>query len=168
MINKKVFSIVFIILILILGTLIFILFKPGNNDFSESCFIENYNDTFNNLQESKLNTEYNFSKIFNCEDWDEIIFVGEPITSRVVIYLKEGVILPQIDFSDREEGTVLIFFIKDNKVISSPISLENPNLIFSPNLNRLNYLALKREQAVFTFKDYENDHFELFILELNN
>ncbi len=132
----------------------------------KTCLTETFNENFKNLDKIKVNSEYNFSAIFNCKDWDEIIIIGGPVFSRTMIYTTSGIILPKVDYLNYTEGTIFLFFIKKNRIISEPIPIWHPNFIFSQNFNRYNYLKVGREKSRFIYKPFEHSEFELFTLEL--
>lgn len=91
-----------------------------------------------------------------------------PTTSRSVIFISTGIVLPKINYSNYPEEAILLYFIKNNKVVSLPVPLWHENFIFSQNLNYFNFLMLKKEEAVFTFEKFENDYFDLFTLKSKN
>ncbi|MEO1013147.1 MAG: hypothetical protein AAFX53_17770, partial [Bacteroidota bacterium] len=98
----------------------------------------------------KLGEVYNFSKILNCESWDEVIIVSGERVSRAAIFLKEGIALPKIDYYfSYPNGSLILYLIKNGKLISGPLSYWQSGFLYLEGLNSFDYVRLEREEAIF-------------------
>lgn len=134
--------------IIIIGSYIFFQFYKANN-IEENCFVNDFEEVFENGDGIILNKIYDFSKIFNCQSWDEIIIVGGNESSRTSIFFKEGIAVPEIDYINRASGCLLFYIIKDGKLISPPIEYWRKNFLYFQDFNDSDYVILKRRDAVF-------------------
>ncbi|UJH68663.1 hypothetical protein [Allomuricauda sp. SCSIO 65647] len=119
--------------------------NSGKND----CLVNDFNIVFRKENSIKLGEVYNFSQIFNCRNWDEVIIVGGRKANRTIIYIKEGVALPKIDYRNRLQGVLLFYFVKDGKLISSPISFYDQDFLYFEDFNYFDYVSLKKKEAIF-------------------
>lgn len=159
MTRKKVI-IGFITLFLIIVSYIFIQFNKANN-IEQTCFASDFTETFNEETNIRLNEVYNFSEIFNCESWDEIIIVGGKRVNRAAIFIKEGVALPPIDYENSKvAGSLVFFLIKEGKLVSSPISFRQRGFLYFKDFNSFDYISLDKENAVFKCIELETIGFE--------
>ena len=136
------------------------------SSLSESCLTESFNKEFIPLEKLNLNTEYNFSKIFNCTEWDEVFIVQAPYINRAFIYIQSGVLLPEYDYINSSENNHFVFFINNGHIINKPIIFGGPYFLFSNNFNRSNYLKIEKENANFIYKKYEDSYYGMVTLEL--
>lgn len=111
-------------LLLLAAAYLFIRFKNAEN-IEENCLASDFEKAFGPEDSIVLHKIYNFSQIFSCRSWDEIIIVGGPSSSRAAILLKEGIALPEIDYKNRAQGSLLFYFIEDGKLISPPLEYYN-------------------------------------------
>ena len=154
MIKRKNIIILAIGLFLIVLCYVFIKFYNVSN-IESNCLVNDFDKVFekeNSLKEGKV---YNFSEIFNCKDWDEIIIVGGPRVSRAMIFLKEGVALPPIDYFNRAQGSLVFFLVKNGKLISLPISFYHQDFLYFEDLNSFDYVRLDKEEAIFKCVELE-------------
>lgn len=148
MIKRK--NIIFLVITLLLIALgyVFIQFNSASN-IEKNCLTYDFDGVFEKENSLKLDKVYDFSKIFNCKNWDEIIIVGGQRANRAIIFLKEGVALPKIDYINRLKGELLFYLVKDGKLISSPISFYHSDFLYFENFNDFDYVSLKKEDAIF-------------------
>lgn len=133
-------------------------------NIDDTCLVNDFKSKFEDFENASLNTEFNFSQMFQCEDWDEIIFVQAPYVYRPLVYAASCVLLPPFDYMEHSEGTYFVFFLSNGYVVNEPILFGHSKFFFSQNLNYFGYLKLKRDRAVFVYEKFENDDFELFTL----
>lgn len=169
MTKKKKVIITFSVLFFIVTAYVFIQFSEANN-IEETCFDSDFDKALKKENSIRLNEIYNFSKIFNCKSWDEIIIVGGPRANRTAIFFKEGVALPKIDYINRADGSLVFFLVKEGKLISPPISLWQPGFLYFRDFNSFDYICLEREDAVFKCVILETIGFDkpIFTFELIN
>lgn len=148
MIKRKNIIILTIALLLIFFGYVFIKFN-NVSDIDNNCLVKDFNAVFERENSLKLGEVYNFSKILSCENWDEVIIVGGQRANRAVIFLKEGVALPKIDYKNRLKGVLLFYLLKDGKLVSPPISFYDQDFLYFENFNDFDYASLKKEEAVF-------------------
>lgn len=161
MVTKK--KLLFVITLIIFS---FIIFNIIN--FNKEVKVENtcLNNNFLKVSDLKLNSIYDFDKKYNCRDWDEILIVGGGSSfNRLNIYFRTGIVLPKYDYINQPEAFSFLFFLNKGEIVSNPIIFGGSNFIFTQNLKN-NNLRLKRENAVFIYKRYENPEFELYTLEI--
>lgn len=104
--------------------------------------------------------------MFKCQEWDEIFVVSSMYYSRGIGYLSTGVLIPDYEPFDYAEGTALVFFLNNNIVISKPMALYSDNFIFSNNYEKMNSIRIKRTNAKFIYKEFEDSDYEFTTLEL--
>ncbi|NIK92807.1 hypothetical protein GZ212_11645 [Mangrovimonas sp. CR14] len=160
-----------IIFKIILGAMLYFglgtIYKSYNNyTLSSNCITESFNTHFSNLSNLKINSSYNFDKIFYCEKWDEILVTDAHYYHRILGYLTNGVLVPSYDPFQYLEGTYLVYFLKDNIIISEPISWYHEHFIFSENFKTFNYIKIKRRNAHFFYKKYEHTDYDLNTFEI--
>jgi hypothetical protein len=154
MIKRKKIIVLVSVLFFICISYILLQFNTANN-IKESCFESSLNKVLKKGDSLKLDKIYNFSKIFNCKNWNEVIIVGGSNASSVAIFLKEGIALPKINYSKRLKGSLLFYFIKDGKLISQPISLWQPGFLYFKDFNNFDYINLKKKDAIFKCVELE-------------
>jgi len=164
---KKYIIIIIGFIILMLASR-FVFKNIKNSNLSITCLTERFNNEFNLLEISKLNSEFNFHEKFECYDWNKIIIVEAPYVNRFLIYFSSSILLPDYDYSNISEGTYLLFFLDGNYPVSKPIEFGRNDFIFSNNFNRFNYLKIDRDKTKFIYKKFEHSDFELYTLELSN
>ncbi len=162
MTKKRVF-IGLIILIIGIVSYIFIQFNNAYN-VEQTCLNTVFEEVLEQEDSIALNKVYNFSEIFTCEDWDELIIVGGKSANNAIIFLKEGVALPKIDYRNRLSGSVLFYFIKDGKLISPQSSFWHSDFLYFKDFNYFDYVSLNKEDVVFKCVDFEVVGFEDKIL----
>ena len=145
--KKKIF-LTSIGLLIIAVFYLFIKFN-GVNDVKENCLTDAFDKVFKKENSIQLGKTYDFSEIFNCKEWDDLIVVGGQRANRTAIFLKEGIALPSIDYFNRAQGSLVFFFIKDKKLVSSPISFYHPDFLYFENFNDFDYVSIKKQDAVF-------------------
>jgi len=133
---------------------------------SESCLTESFNKEFIPPEKLNLNTEYNFSAIFKCTEWDEILVTQAPYVSRAFIYIQSGVLLPEYDYINSSENNYFLFFINNGHIINEPIIFGGPYFLFSNKFSSSNYLKIEKENANFIYKKYEDSDYDMVTLEL--
>lgn len=148
MIKRKNIIILAIALFLIALLYVFIRFNNVSN-IEKNCLVDDFDEVFEKENSLKLGEVYDFSKIFNCKSWDEIIIVGGLRVNRAIIFLKEGTALPPINYFNRAQGSLVFFLIKNGKLISPPISFYHPDFLYFENFNDFDYVSLKKEDAIF-------------------
>ena len=164
MTKKIVYKIILgIILYFVLGT-IYKLYT--NSTLSTTCLTESFNTHFSDLSNLKINSNHDFDELFNCQKWDEILVTDAHYYMREFGYLANGVLVPSYDPFQYLEGTYLIYFLKNNIILSEPIELYNDNFIFSQNFKNFNYIKIKRNDAKFLYKKYEHTDYDLNTLEI--
>jgi hypothetical protein len=162
--KKKIILIIGFIALVFLSRLV--IKNVKNSKLSKTCLIDSFNKKFNDLDNAKLNSVFNFNESINCIDWNKILIVEAPYVHRSLIYLTSDVLIPDYDYSNINEGTYLLFFLDGNSPISKPIEFGGSDFIFSNNFNRFNYVKIDRDEAKFIYKKYEHSDFELYTLEL--
>jgi hypothetical protein len=144
--KKVLLGLTAILLIYILY--VFIQFNNSKN-IEKNCLVSDFETVFGKEDSIKLGKIYNFSKILNCKNWDEIIIVGGEKANRTIIFLKEGIALPKIDYINRIKGVLLFYLVKDGKLISPPLSLWQPSFLYFKDFNGFDYISLDRKDALF-------------------
>ncbi len=152
--RKKRFISLLVIILLIISSYVFIQFNIANN-MKGSCFDVEFEKTFKKNDSIELNKIYDFTKIFNCKDWDKIIIVGGTRANRAVVFLKEGVALPKINYSNRLSESLIFYFVKDGKLTSSPISYWQSNFMYFKDFNDFDYICLDKENSIFKCVELE-------------
>ncbi|QOD60939.1 hypothetical protein H9I45_00425 [Polaribacter haliotis] len=137
-----------------------------NNTISKTCLSETFNKKFSDLSKLEINSIHDFNIIFNCEDWDEIYIISSMYYDRGIGFLTTGILVPSYNRFDYFEGTSLLFFIKNNAIISDPLPFYNDHFIFSNNYNRVNSARFDRENSKFIYKKYEHSDYDFTTLEL--
>lgn len=149
MIKRKNIIILAIALFLIATSYVFIKFNNASN-IENNCLINDFDKVFEKDNSIKLGEVYDFSKILNCKNWDEVIIVSGERINRAVIFLKEGIVLPKIDYHfSYPNGSLVLYLIKDGKLISSPLSYWQSGFLYLEDLNSFDYVRLEREEAIF-------------------
>ncbi|RBW63428.1 hypothetical protein DS884_00115 [Tenacibaculum sp. E3R01] len=139
-----------------------------NYTISETCLSNTFNNKYLDLSNLKINSIHNFDEIFNCQEWDEIFVTSSIYYYRGIGYLYTGVLVPSYDKFQYPEGTALLYFMKNNAIISNPLPLYSDNFIFSNHYGKSNSVRIKRKHAKFIYKKHEHTDFELNTLELIN
>ena len=152
-----------IILYFVLST-VFKLYK--NSVISETCLTDIFSTHFSDLSSLKINSIHDFDEIFDCQDWDEIFIHDAIYYSRGIGYLRSGVLVPSYDFNEYTEGVYLVYFLKNNIVISNPNLLFDSNFILSLDNNIEQYLRISRKNAKFIYQKYEHNDYDLNTFEL--
>ena len=75
MLKKRITLILVIALFLIVLCYISIKFINADNIYDD-CFSNDFKVVFDKENSIKLNKTYDFSKILNCKNWDEVIIVS--------------------------------------------------------------------------------------------
>ena len=163
--TKKVFYkiILGIILYFVLST-VFKLYK--NSVILETCVPDTFKTHFADLSSLEINSIHDFDDIFNCQGWDEIFIHDAIYYSRGIGYLRSGVLVPSYDFNEYIEGVYLVYFLKNNIVISNPNPLFDSNFILALDNNIQQYLRISRKNAKFIYKKFEHSDYDLNTLEL--
>jgi len=114
----------------------------------EDCITQQFKEKIekNGLIEGKI---YDFSQIINCKKWDKLVIVGGKHANRTIIFLKEGIALPKIDYRSRLSGSLLFYFIKDRKLISPPLEYWQQDFLYFKDFNDFDYMVINREKAKF-------------------
>ena len=162
--KKKYLIILLVVIILIFSINLFVKINKLSS-VSNNCLTEKFNKEFkfDSIDELKLNSEYDFDKIFDCTEWDEILVIQAPYVNRLLLYIKSGIILPDYDYINTSQNIYFLFFINNGNVITKPIPFGSDKFVFS------NYLKNSREDTNFIYKRFENSHFDgLFTLELKD
>lgn len=165
---KKKMIIALILCVLAIFFYVFIQFVKVNS-VEKTCLTYEFNEVFKKENSFTLNKVYDFSEIFNCKNWDEIIIVGGKRENRAAIFLKEGVALPEINYSNRPSGSLLFYLIKDKKLISSPVEFWQSGFLYFNDFNSFDYVSLDREKAIFKcveLKTIGNDESPILTFEL--
>lgn len=132
---------------------------------NERCLFDSYENSIGNFENLEVNHKYDFSKIFACKEWSEVLIIGE-YTYRSVVFFKTSILLPNFDFSNVKKGSSLLYFIKNKNVISEPIIISHESLILSNNYNKSLFLKVNKNRANFVFKKLEDSDLDIFTLEL--
>ena len=163
--NKK-YIILLIAIVILVFTFDLLLKVRKVSNLSNTCLIESFNETFSNIENLPLNSEYEFSEIFDCNDWDEFLIVQAPYVNRPLIYIMSGgILLPKYDYINASDNTYFLFFIENRNIVNNPIVFSDPYFIFSQNFNNFNYVKIDRLKANFIYKKFENSDFDLYTLE---
>lgn len=133
---------------------------------SDKCLNSTFNNQFEDLSSLKINSTYDFDNIFDCEPWNEILITDAHYYMRSVGYLYSGVLVPSYDPFQYFEGTYLIYFLKNNIIVSNPVELHNNDFIFSAQSYKNSLIKIKREDAKFVYKKFEHSDYDLTTLEL--
>jgi hypothetical protein len=162
--KKVVYKIIIgIILYFILST-VFKLYK--NSVISDTCLSNTFKTNFSDLSSFEINSTYDFEDIFECQNWDEIFIVDAVYYSRGIGYLRSGILVPSSDINEYPEGTYLVYFLKNNIVISNPNPLFDSNFILSLDNNIIQYLRINKKNAKFIYQKFEHSDFDYNTLEL--
>jgi len=146
---KKKVLLGLIALLVIYISYIFIQFNNSEN-IEKNCLVTDFETVFRKEESIKLDQVYDFSKILNCKSWDEVIIVSGERVSRLAIFLKEGIALPKIDYYfNYPNGSLVLYLIKDGKLISGPLPYWQSGFIYLENLNSFDYVRLEKEEAIF-------------------
>lgn len=145
--KKRIFTGLIALLIIITSYIVIQFYKASNTQ--QTCLTSAFESTLKKETSLQLNKTYNFSKIFTCESWDELIIVGGKRANNAVIFLKEGVVIPKIDYSNRLSGSLLFYFVKKGKLISPPVSLYHSDFLYFKDFNDFDYVSLDKENVVF-------------------
>ncbi|KAF2519345.1 hypothetical protein E0W68_03065 [Flavobacterium salilacus subsp. salilacus] len=135
-------------LLLIVILYLFIQFNSVKH-IEQNCLTYDFEDVFEKENSLVLNKTYDFSQIFNCKSWDKMIIVGGPKANRTIIFLKEGVFLPEIDYINRIQGCLLFYLVKDGRLISPPIEFWHSHFLYFEDFNDFDYVSLNRQDAIF-------------------
>ncbi|MBD1263209.1 hypothetical protein HZY62_21665 [Maribacter polysiphoniae] len=155
MIKRKTIIILAIGLFLIVLCYVFIKFYNVSN-IENNCLVNDFNAVFEKENSIKLDETYDFSKILNCKNWDEVIIVSGERVSRTAIFLKEGIALPKIDYYfSYPNGSLVLYLVKDGELISSPLSYWQSGFLYLEGLNSFDYVRLEREEAIFKCVELE-------------
>ncbi len=115
-----------------------------------NCLANDFDSVFEKENSIELGKVYDFSEILNCKSWDEVIIVSGERVSRTAIFLKEGIALPKIDYYfSYPNGSLVLYLIKDEKLISGPLSYWQSGFIYLEGLNSFDYVHLEKEEAIF-------------------
>lgn len=157
MIKRKNIIILALAIFLIIISYVFIKFNKVSN-VKNSCLINDFDLVFKKENSIKSGEIYDFSKILNCKSWDEVIIVSGERVNRTVIFLKEGIALPEIDYYfNYPNGSLVLYLIKDGELISKPLSYWQPGFLYFEGLNSFDYVCIDREKAIFKCFELETN-----------
>jgi hypothetical protein len=142
-------------------------YKLLNNAFiPDTCLNTSFTKSFKDLSSLKINATCDFNEMFNCQKWDEILITDAHYYIRAVGYLYSGILVPSYDQFQYLEGTYLVYFLKNNIIVSNPVQLYNDGFIFSPKSYKNNHIKIERKNAKFIYKKFEHSDYDFNTFEL--